>query len=129
MPVGMVGLLIAAMFAATMSSMDSGLNRNSGIFVMNFYQPILRPNATERELMFVSKATSTMFGLVIILIALFINSLKGLSLFDTMMYVGALISFPMTILHSAVSSSRKRLTGLAGARYWLVPLSLILLAL
>ncbi|GAL20420.1 sodium-solute symporter putative [Vibrio maritimus] len=29
----MVGLLIAAMFAATMSSMDSGLNRNSGIFV------------------------------------------------------------------------------------------------
>ncbi|WP_394149852.1 transporter [Vibrio maritimus] len=97
MPVGMVGLLIAAMFAATMSSMDSGLNRNSGIFVMNFYQPILRPNATERELMFVSKATSTVFGLVIILIALFINSLKGLSLFDTMMYVGALISFPMTI--------------------------------
>ncbi|GAL20549.1 sodium-solute symporter putative [Vibrio maritimus] len=112
-----------------MSSMDSGLNRNSGIFVMNFYQPILRPNATERELMFVSKATSTVFGLVIILIALFINSLKGLSLFDTMMYVGALISFPMTILHSAVSSSRKRLTGLAGARYWLVPLSLTLLAL
>ncbi|USD63118.1 Na+:solute symporter [Vibrio sp. SCSIO 43140] len=97
MPVGMVGLLIAAMFAATMSSMDSGLNRNSGIFVMNFYQPILRPNATERELMFVSKATSAVFGLVIILIALFINSLKGLSLFDTMMYVGALISFPMTI--------------------------------
>ncbi|MGR5091722.1 sodium:solute symporter family transporter [Vibrio maritimus] len=97
MPVGMVGLLIAAMFAATMSSMDSGLNRNSGIFVMNFYQPILRPNATERELMFVSKATSTVFGLIIILIALFINSLKGLSLFDTMMYVGALISFPMTI--------------------------------
>ncbi len=38
-----------------------------------------------------------MFGVAIILIALFINSLKGLSLFDTMMYVGALIGFPMTI--------------------------------
>ncbi|MCG9545966.1 transporter [Vibrio sp. Isolate33] len=97
MPAGMVGLLIAAMFAATMSSMDSGLNRNSGIFVINFYQPILRPNATEKELMIVSKLMSTFFGLAIILIALFINSLKGLSLFDTMMYVGALIGFPMTI--------------------------------
>ncbi|GAB2648118.1 sodium:solute symporter family transporter [Vibrio panuliri] len=97
MPAGMVGLLISAMFAATMSSMDSGLNRNSGIFVMNFYLPVLRPNATEKELMFVSKITSTVFGLAIILIALFINSLKGLSLFDTMMYVGALIGFPMTI--------------------------------
>ncbi|RCS69983.1 sodium:solute symporter family protein [Vibrio casei] len=97
MPIGMVGLLIAAMFAATMSSMDSGLNRNSGIFVKNFYQAVLRPNATEKELVFVSKITSTVFGLVIILVALFINSLKGLSLFDTMMYVGALIGFPMTI--------------------------------
>ncbi|MEZ8018446.1 sodium:solute symporter family protein [Vibrio splendidus] len=97
MPAGMVGLLIAAMFAATMSSMDSGLNRNSGIFVINFYQPILRPNATEKELMIVSKLMSSFFGVSIILIALFINSLKGLSLFDTMMYVGALIGFPMTI--------------------------------
>ncbi|MCG9694294.1 transporter [Vibrio sp. Isolate22] len=97
MPAGMVGLLIAAMFAATMSSMDSGLNRNSGIFVKNFYEPILRPNANEKELVVVSKLTSTFFGIAIILVALFINSLKGLSLFDTMMYVGALIGFPMTI--------------------------------
>ncbi|TXR54688.1 sodium:solute symporter family transporter [Reinekea thalattae] len=97
MPAGMVGLLVAAMFAATMSSMDSGLNRNSGIFVKNFYQPILRSGASEKELVTVSKITSTVFGIIIILVALFINSLKGLSLFDTMMYVGALISFPMTI--------------------------------
>ncbi len=97
MPAGMVGLLIAAMFAATMSSMDSGLNRNSGIFVKNFYEPVLRPGATEKELVVVSKITSTAFGIAIILVALFINSLKGLSLFDTMMYVGALIGFPMTI--------------------------------
>ncbi|WP_153448844.1 sodium:solute symporter family transporter [Vibrio algicola] len=97
MPVGMVGLLIAAMFAATMSSMDSGLNRNSGIFVKNFYQAILRKDASEKELVLVSKITSTFFGIAIIMVALFINSLKGLSLFDTMMYVGALIGFPMTI--------------------------------
>ncbi|WP_413701878.1 sodium:solute symporter family transporter [Psychromonas sp. KJ10-10] len=98
MPAGMVGLLIAAMFAATMSSMDSGLNRNSGIFVKNFYEPVIRKfNATEAELVFVSKITSTVFGIAIILVALFIQSLKGLSLFDTMMYVGALIGFPMTI--------------------------------
>jgi solute:Na+ symporter, SSS family len=81
-----------------MSSMDSGLNRNSGIFVKNFYEPIIRKHkANESELVFVSKITSTIFGLIIILVALFINSLEGLSLFDTMMYVGALIGFPMTI--------------------------------
>lgn len=98
MPAGMVGLLVAAMFAATMSSMDSGLNKNSGIFVKNFYEPVIRANrAPERELMWVSKITSAIFGVLIILTALFIQSLKGLSLFDTMMYVGALLSFPMLI--------------------------------
>ncbi|UTT84875.1 transporter [Vibrio pelagius] len=98
MPAGMVGLLVAAMFAATMSSMDSGLNRNSGIFVKNFYEPVVRKGqASEKELVTVSKITSAVFGIAIILIAQFINSLKGLSLFDTMMYVGALIGFPMTI--------------------------------
>ncbi|WP_028115964.1 sodium:solute symporter family transporter [Ferrimonas senticii] len=98
MPAGMVGLLVAAMFAATMSSMDSGLNKNSGIFVKNFYEPVVRQHqASETELVFVSKITSTVFGVLIILTALFIQSLKGMSLFDTMMYVGALLSFPMLI--------------------------------
>ncbi|WP_386081947.1 transporter [Vreelandella sp. F11] len=97
MPAGMLGLLIAAMFAATMSSMDSGLNRNAGIFVKNFYEVVLRPNASEKELVLASRLSSTVFGLAIIGFALFINSLKGLSLFDAMMYVGALIGLPMTI--------------------------------
>ncbi|MDO6460663.1 hypothetical protein Q4485_08140 [Granulosicoccaceae sp. 1_MG-2023] len=97
MPAGMLGLLVAAMFAATMSSMDSGLNRNAGIFVKNFYEVILRPGANEKELILVSKISSTVLGLAIIACALFINSLKELSLFDAMMYVGALIGLPMTV--------------------------------
>ncbi|MDR9829655.1 sodium:solute symporter family protein [Vibrio sp. FNV 38] len=97
MPAGMVGLLMSAMFAATMSSMDSGLNRNAGIFVMNFYSPIVRPQATQKELVVVSKATTIVMGLVIIGIGLFINSLRHLSLFDIVLNVGALIGFPMLI--------------------------------
>lgn len=97
MPAGMVGLLMSAMFAATMSSMDSGLNRNAGIFVCNFYQPILRKNATQKELVMVSKLTTVMMGIIIIAIGLFINSLRHLSLFDIVLNVGALIGFPMLI--------------------------------
>ncbi|MCL9776948.1 sodium:solute symporter family transporter [Vibrio methylphosphonaticus] len=97
MPAGMVGLLMSAMFAATMSSMDSGLNRNAGVFVMNFYSPILRKEASQRELVIVSKITTIMMGILIISIGLFINSLRHLSLFDIVMNVGALIGFPMLI--------------------------------
>ncbi|PMH40343.1 transporter [Vibrio sp. 10N.286.49.B3] len=97
MPAGMVGLLMSAMFAATMSSMDSGLNRNAGIFVMNFYSPIVRKQASQRELVVVSKLTTVAMGIIIISIGLFINSLRHLSLFDIVLNVGALIGFPMLI--------------------------------
>ena len=97
MPSGMVGLLMSAMFAATMSSMDSGLNRNAGIFVCNFYKPIARKQATEKELVIVSKLTTVAMSFVIIAIGLFINSLRHLSLFDIVLNVGTLIGFPMLI--------------------------------
>ncbi|WP_220718218.1 sodium:solute symporter family transporter [Agarivorans litoreus] len=98
MPAGMVGLLMSAMFAATMSSMDSGLNRNAGIFIRNFYSPILRKEAaSEKELVVASKIATVFMGLVIISIGLFINSLRHLSLFDIVLNIGALIGFPMLI--------------------------------
>ena len=39
MPLGTVGLLLAGLFAASMSSMDSALNKNAGIIVRSLYQP------------------------------------------------------------------------------------------
>jgi Na+/proline symporter len=50
LPQGMVGILICGIFAATMSSMDSGLNRNAGIFVKNFYFPVLRKHANDLDI-------------------------------------------------------------------------------
>jgi len=97
MPVGMVGLLMSAVFAATMSSMDSGLNRNSGVFVRNFYLPIINKKADDKKLMRVSQIVTMVFGVLIIGVALFINSLRGLSLFDAMMYVSTLLQMPILV--------------------------------
>ena len=97
MPAGMIGLLVAAMFAATMSSIDSGLNRNAGIFVKNFVKPVIVPNISEKNLMIVSRVASIGFGVLIISIALFMNSMKELSLFDAMLYMSALLGFPQMI--------------------------------
>ena len=97
MPAGMIGLLVAAMFAATMSSLDSGLNRNAGIFVKNFVQPVLLPNLSEKNLMIISRIASVGFGCLIVTLALFLNSLQELSLFDAMLYMSALLGFPQMI--------------------------------
>ena len=94
MPLGMVGLLLCALFAATISSMDTGLNRNAGIIVKNFYQPVFRPNASPEHLLFAGKVISALFGALIIVAALGMQSIKEYDLFDIMILFGALITIP-----------------------------------
>ncbi len=96
-PVGMMGLLTAGIFAATMSSMDSGLNRNAGIIVKNLYQPLLRPQATDRELMRVGKTSTIVLGLMVIAVAIFYSEIKGLSLFELMLKFQILVSLPYVV--------------------------------
>lgn len=97
MPAGMLGLLMAAMFAATMSSMDSGLNRNAGFFVRNFYLSVIKPDASEEEMLKVSRFATLAFGVIILALGLFINSLKHMTLFDILLTASALVTFPITI--------------------------------
>lgn len=98
MPVGMVGIMIAAMFSATMSSMDTGLNRSAGIMCMNFYQPIIKKGrAGNAELIIAGKFITFFFGIAIILVSLFISSLQDISLFDIMLQMGSLIQMPILI--------------------------------
>lgn len=101
LPNGMIGLLIVGMFAATMSSMDSGLNKNAGFFVVNFYQPVLRPKATEKELFTAGVVTSLFMGVAIIAIALYLEVLsaqgEGLGLFEIMLNFGAMVAVPIAV--------------------------------
>lgn len=97
MPAGMVGLLLSGIFAATMSSMDSGLNRNAGIFVKSFYHAVLRPRATDRELVITGKATTTLMGVMVILAGLYFSQLEHVGLFDLMLQFGTLVAVPYTL--------------------------------
>ena len=100
MPLGTVGLLLAGLFAASMSSMDSALNKNAGIFVRSIYQPFLAKRdkkVTDQHLLVVSRLLSFTSGIIVILMALFFRSLQELSLFDLMMSVSAMIQVPLLI--------------------------------
>jgi Na+/proline symporter len=96
-PIGMMGLLVSGIFAATMSSMDSGLNKNAGVFIKNFYQPLLGPGSTERELLMAGKATTVVLGLTVISIAVFYSSIKDLTLFELMLKFQILVSLPYVV--------------------------------
>lgn len=100
MPIGTIGLLMAALFAASMSSMDSALNKNAGIFVRSIYQPFLakrNKQTDDKKLMKLSRLVSFMSGLGVIAAALYFASLKELSLFELMMSVSTMVQVPMMV--------------------------------
>lgn len=100
MPVGTVGLLLAGLFAASMSSMDSALNKNAGIIVRSLYQPYLSKrgkDVDDKHLLRVSMIFSFLSGIAVIIMALYFKSLKEFSLFDLMMSVSAMIQVPILI--------------------------------
>lgn len=97
LPTGMLGLLLCGIFAATMSSMDSGLNRNAGIFVSNFYRPILRQRASARELLLAGRISTLVLGTVIMSVAIYLSQRSGLGLFDMMIQFGTLVAVPIAI--------------------------------
>lgn len=66
LPVGMIGIVLAGLIAAMMSSLDSGLNSVSTLITMDFYQKI-NPKANTKQLMKVGRVIT---GIVMILAVL-----------------------------------------------------------
>ena len=62
LPRGMAGLLIAAIFAAAMSSIDTSLNSSATIVLADVYRRYYRPAAGERESMIVLYSATLLFG-------------------------------------------------------------------
>ena len=62
-PVGVTGFLLAAIFAAAMSSVDSSLNSSATLVLCDVYKRYLRPEASERESMRMLYTSTFLFGL------------------------------------------------------------------
>jgi len=60
LPVGLLGLVLAGLLAAMMSSIDSALNSASTLVTMDFFRK-LRPRTTEEGLMWVGRGVTFVF--------------------------------------------------------------------
>ncbi|MFV0378150.1 MAG: sodium:solute symporter [Mangrovibacterium sp.] len=76
MPVGVVGLIISALMAAAISSLDSDLNCLSAILMTDYYRR-LRPNSTDREMLHMGKLFIILAGLGAVGIALIYVHIGG----------------------------------------------------
>jgi solute:Na+ symporter, SSS family len=97
LPTGLMGVMVAGMFSATVSTMGSEFNVLAGILTNDVYKRVFKPKASEKELMLVARIATVIVGVLIIAMALLVSALKGISLFDIMMKAfGALL--PATAL-------------------------------
>jgi SSS family solute:Na+ symporter len=80
MPVGLQGIMVAAMLAALMSSLSAVFNSSSTIFTIDFYRKF-RPQATERKLVNVGRMTT------IIMVILGILWIPFMSRISSQLYV------------------------------------------
>ncbi len=91
MPVGVAGLLIAAIFSATMSTVSSNVNSLSTAFTSDFYRHFF-PHSSDRIQLRVARWSGIIFGGIGIAFALLMATLNILSLFDYFNYILGLLA-------------------------------------
>lgn len=78
LPVGIIGLFIAAVFAAAMSSISSELNALSTATVIDFYRRHYRPNESDGHYLKVSRLFTAGWGVFACVVALYATNLGSL---------------------------------------------------
>lgn len=93
LPHGVSGLVIAAIFAAAMSNLSGSLNSLASTTVLDFYKPLINPNASDGSLLKLSKWLTAVWGIILILIAILARSWG--SVFTVGLTIASLVYGPM----------------------------------
>src|SRR5438270_1202113 len=104
LPHGLIGVMLAAMFSATMANLSAQFNLKSAILTKDMYQALLRKGAGDRELLVVGWITTFLIGGATIVIAVMMAA-SGQSVFQVMLTFNTLMSLaygPPALLGLAV---------------------------
>ncbi len=91
LPHGLIGVMLAAMFSATMANLSAQFNLKSAILTKDVYQALLRTSAQDRELLVVGWITTFLVGGATTVMAA-IMAASGKSIFQIMLTFNTLIS-------------------------------------
>ncbi len=108
MPIGLVGLIVAAIFAAAMSSIAAELNSLSTATIIDFYRRFLKKHGSDAHYLTVSKLATGAWGLVACVVAIYATSLGALidvvNRFGSFFYGSLLGVFVLAILTKRATS-------------------------
>ena len=78
LPIGVVGLLIAIIFLASMGSMASGLNSLASTTIIDFYKRLFNKEETDKSYLSASRWTTVIWGLFCIMVAFYASRVGNL---------------------------------------------------
>ena len=87
LPAGLIGLILASLIAAFMSTISTHLNWGSSYVVNDFYKRFVNPDASEKQLVLVGRVSTVVLMTVAAILALFLESAKAA--FDIIVLMGA----------------------------------------
>lgn len=96
-PAGMLGLAIAAMFAATMSTLSGDYNVCASVLTNDVYRRLLRPQASQRELVNVGRIMTLVIGIIALGAATLIARGKAENLFRIMVTLFGVATAPVAV--------------------------------
>ena len=85
LPTGLLGLVLASLFAAVLSTLSTHLNWGSSYVVNDFYQRFIKPEASEKELVAVGRIST--------LVIMILGAVLALFLTDALQVFGLLLNF------------------------------------
>lgn len=77
LPAGLMGVMLASMFAATMSSLNSEYNVVASVFSKDIYQRLINKKATDTQVLKVAQLSTILVGLLVLAGGLFIKDFGG----------------------------------------------------
>ncbi|CAN5485449.1 hypothetical protein BH18ACI1_BH18ACI1_01450 [soil metagenome] len=78
MPMGVIGLIIAAIFAAAMSSIAAELNALATATTIDFYRRLYKPDATDAHFVAVGRISTFIWGMFACIVAIYATNLGSL---------------------------------------------------
>jgi SSS family solute:Na+ symporter len=78
LPHGLIGLLMAVIFSAAMSSTSSELSALGSTTMIDFYKRMINPNGSDRQNVFMSRLFTVFWGVLALLFAIFASQLDNL---------------------------------------------------
>lgn len=81
LPAGLLGLMVTALLCAFMSSFDSNVHMVGAFFSNDLYRPYLRPAASERHYVRVTRLAMLFVTLITVVVGLLVNDILWLTFF------------------------------------------------